>query len=474
MKELSCKKVLYWFEEINKIPRGSGNERAVSDFAVNFAKERGLLVHRDKANNVIIKKEGSHGLENAAPVCIQGHMDMVCEKEADVVHDFTKDPIKIIYEGDFIRADRTTLGADDGIAVAMAMALLDSDIPHPPLEAVFTTDEEVGMMGAAALDPGLISSRRLINIDSEQEGIFTVGCAGGCKTHSFIPVTHIKNSLPAYKISISGLTGGHSGIEIHRERGNANKLIFRTFTLLSKQFSDIMLADVNGGAKDNAIPRFAEMTVATAAAFDDICEQIKITEETYLNELKSKDRVKISIEKTTADTVFDHISTQNLTAFAALMPNGVQNNNFDLNMPDTSNNLGVVITHENEAEFVCALRSGTASLKAELRSRVEQLTALCGGRISVIGDYPAWEYKQNSALRDIMVSQFKALYGKEPVIETVHAGLECGLISEKMPDMDMVSIGPDIFDIHTPQERASISSIERVWQFLLQTLSVLK
>ncbi|MBO5561797.1 MAG: aminoacyl-histidine dipeptidase [Firmicutes bacterium] len=471
MKNLNCSRVLHYFEEINKIPRGSGNEKAVSDYLMAFAKEKGLLAHQDKANNVIIKKAASNGMESFRPVCIQGHMDMVCEKNADVEHDFTKDPIKVIYDGEYIHAGGTTLGADDGIAVAMALALLeDDDLPHPALEVLITTDEEVGMLGAAAFDPKLISARLLLNIDSEIEGVFTVGCAGGVKTHSHIPVEYEKNTAPAYLVSISGLQGGHSGIEIHKERGNANKLILRIYDMLKADFSDLAIAEVFGGAKDNAIPRTAEMVLATSAPFEDISEHIKIIEKTFLNELNGKDEVKISIEKTSAGRVFTAESAERLSTFAALVPNGVQSNNLALGMPEVSNNLGVIRQNEDDVEFICALRSSTASLKTELFGRVKKLTEVCGGRLDFIGDYPAWEFKNESPLRDIFVSEYKKMYGKDPVVETVHAGLECGLIGEKIPDMDMISFGPNLLDIHTPKERAEIMSIERVWNFLTAVL----
>ncbi|MBQ9604644.1 MAG: beta-Ala-His dipeptidase, partial [Firmicutes bacterium] len=371
MKNLNCDRVLHYFEEINKIPRGSGNEAAVSAYIVEFAKAHGLLVHRDAANNVIIKKPASKGMEAFPAVCIQGHMDMVCEKNADVVHDFTKDPIKVIYDGDFIHADGTTLGADDGIAVAMALALLESDsLPHPALEVLLTTDEEVGMLGAAEFDPALISARILLNIDSEQEGVFTVGCAGGVKTHSHIPVEFIKNSAPACRVKISGLQGGHSGIEIHKERGNANKLILRVFDMLKADFDDISMAGVSGGAKDNAIPREAEMVIAASGDFSDLAEHIKIIEKTFNDELNGKDEVIISIEKTSAERVFTAETAKRLTDFATLVPNGVQSRNLKLGMPEVSNNLGVIRQNAEDVEFICALRSGIASLKRELFDRV--------------------------------------------------------------------------------------------------------
>ena len=472
---LSSEQVLHFFKEINMIPRGSGNEEAESRYLYDFAVKRGLFAHRDSANNVIIKKAGTKGKENLAPVALQGHMDMVCEKREDVIHDFEKDPIKYCVENGYIHADGTTLGADDGIAVAMALALLDSDtIPHPPLEVLVTTDEEVGMLGAAAFDPSYISARRMINIDSEIEGVFTVGCAGGVKTHSHIPVTKVKTTAPAYVFTLGGLQGGHSGIEIHKERGNANKLIFRLFAMLKEQLPDLALAEVSGGAKDNAIPRNAKMTVSTSASTDKIKAVSKTIENIFNTELTGKDKLEITLEKTKSEFVFDEKSTAALLAFAAFVPNGVQTNNLILNMPESSNNLGVVKTHENEVEFICALRSGTASLKEMMRTKVEMLTKLCGGTLDCVGDYPGWEFNKSSKLLDLFVKEYTDVYGSAPVVETVHAGLECGLIGKKIPDMDMISIGPNLLDIHTPQERAEIASIERVWKFLLHILDVIE
>ena len=471
LNTLKSKDVIYFFEQINKIPRGSGNEAAVSQYLVDFAKQRGLLVYRDEANNVIIKKDGTKGKEALAPVLLQGHVDMVCEKREDVVHDFTKDPIKLIFENGYIHADGTTLGADDGIAVAMALAVLDSsDIPHPPLEALFTTDEEVGMLGAAAFDPKLISAKRMINIDSEIEGVFTVGCAGGVKTHSIIPIKRVESKNKAYKAILSGLRGGHSGIEIHTERGNANKLIFRLYDMLRSNIDDLELAFVQGGAKDNAIPRYAEMMITTSVPADELAELAKAAEKTFLNELDGKDTLSVSIQPCETKFVFDSDSAKRLTAFAALCPNGVQTNNLKLGMPESSNNLGVVKTGEDRVEFICALRSSVASLKGMHLGALKKLTEICGGTLNTMGDYPAWEYKSDSPLCEFFVKEFKAVYGKDPVVETVHAGLECGLIGEKLPDMDMISIGPNLLDIHTPDERAEIASIERVWNFLLHIL----
>ena len=469
---MNCDKVLYFFEKINEIPRGSGNEKAISDYLVEFAKERCLWVHQDKANNVIIKKKGSKGYEDHEPVVIQGHMDMVCEKNPDVKHDFEKDPIKVIYDGDYIHADGTTLGADDGIAVAMAMALLDDEnAVHPPVEVVITTDEEVGMLGAANLDATLIEGRKLLNIDSEEEGIFTVGCAGGVQTESEIPVALVKPDHDKFaRIIVTDLEGGHSGIDIDKERANANKIIARVLDrVISTEKAQI--CSVNGGAKDNAIPRYAEAVVC--------CDNIGSLEAT-VNIVKEEIRAEYALtdsnieikteEVEICDNVFSTDSAKRLLTAILLMPNGVQSVNLELNMPERSNNIGVVKMNGNSVSLICAVRSSVITRKAYIKNQIEKLTEICGGTEKSHGDYPAWEYRAESPLRDLFVDVYRECYKSEPKVETVHAGLECGLIAEKIPDMDMISFGPNLLDIHTPKERASISSIERVWNFLCSVL----
>jgi dipeptidase D len=403
-------------------------------------------------------------------------MDMVCEKEAGCVHDFTKDPIKMIYDGDFIHADGTTLGADDGIAVAMALAVLDDDsIAHPAIEAVFTTDEEVGMLGASSLDCNLLEGRIMLNIDSEEEGIFTVGCAGGVKTTTVIPVEFEKNAPfnDFARITIDGLQGGHSGIEINKERGNANKLIAKVIYNISKN-ADIRLCSIEGGAKDNAIPRLASAVIC-CEDYRKVENLVADIDKAIKNELAIQDpNVKVSIEKCKESAVMTKESTENITECILLIPNGVLAVNTQLNMPETSNNIGVVRTNENDVEIVCAVRSSVKTKKADVCDAIEMSAKRCGGKVKYRGDYPAWEYNPNSALKDVCIECYKKQYGVEPAVETVHAGLECGLFAEKVPDMDMVSFGPNLYDIHTPKEKASISSIERVWNFVLNVLAELK
>ena len=448
---MKCDNVLKFFEAINQIPRGSGNEKGVSDYIVSFAKERNLWVHQDSANNVIIKKGATKGYENAPTVVIQGHMDMVCVKNPDVVHDFLKDPIKMIYEGDYLRADGTTLGADDGIAVAMGMALLDSDdIPHPALEVVFTTDEEVGMLGASSLDMTLLEGRILLNVDSEEEGIFTVGCAGGRKTNSVVPVEYVESKNQEFsKITISGLKGGHSGIDIVRYRANANKLMARTLESLVEN---------------------CNIEVA-----ENLDVQCKLLQAEFLNEYYNiDDNITITVEKTEKTKVFSDESTTRVLTVMNNIPDGIQFMNLEFDMPHTSNNLGVVSTDENGVSMVCAIRSDIPSKKIELYSKIESLTKLAKGNTTFRGDYPAWEMKQDSPLRNLCEKVYTEQYGKAPVVETVHAGLECGLFAEKVPDFDMVSFGPNLLDIHSPSERAEIPSVERTWEFLLNVLAEIR
>ncbi len=468
-------KVLYYFEQISRIPRGSGNEKAVSDYIVGFAKSLGFEVMQDSNNNVIVRKLASKGYEKSEPVIIQGHMDMVCEKNEDVVHNFEKDPIKVIYDGDIIHAEGTTLGADDGIAVAMAMAALsDNTLEHPLLEAVFTTEEETTMAGASALDISLIKGKRLINIDSEIEGIFTVGCAGGRKPAVHLPVEYIKAPFDSFlKIKVTGLTGGHSGLDIHKGRANANRVIAEILDNITDD--SCYLCYVAGGAKENAIPRESEAVVC--------CNDI----ETVRSRLSA---ITADIKKRYADTDSDmEILTESVPKYDKAMsvetadgfinavkeiPNGVIAMDTELNMVKTSNNIGVIKTSENEIGIFCAVRSAVTAEKLAVYDEIVSIGNKYKGKTNYRGDYPAWEYRSESPLRDMMVRIYSEMFGKPPVIETVHAGLECGIISQKLPEMDMVSIGPNLYDIHSPAERASISSIDRMWNFITEVLRQMK
>lgn len=477
---LECSNVLHFFEEISKIPRSSGNEKQISDYLVDFAKKRKLWVYQDDSFNVVIKKKGTEGYENSQPIILQGHIDMVCEKNKDIIHDFEKDPIKIIYDGDFIKADGTTLGGDNGIAVAMMLALLDSEnIVHPNLEAVFTSDEEVGMHGAQALDGNVLDGKILLNIDSEEEGIFTVGCAGGMRASVMIPIIYENQpeNLNTYSLFINGLRGGHSGIDIAKQRANSNILIARVLNSILNE-CEIKLNSISGGAKDNAIPREAEAIISFKESdFNKVNEVIEKLEETIKGEYRNTDgNIKIKIKKCeNIEKCFSKDSMIKVISVMMLIPNGVLTMSTDIEgLPESSNNLGIVRTNENNVELTCAVRSAVVSRKYLIFEQIKLISELAGGSASYKGDYPAWEYKPDSFIRNLLVDTYKEKFNTEPVLETIHAGLECGLFAKKKIDIDMISFGPNLYDIHTPDERASISSIDRTWSFLLDCLKKLK
>ena len=471
--KLECAKVLYYFEKISEIPRGSGNEKSVSDYLVDFAEKNGFWVKQDNAFNVIIKVPASKGKENFPPVIIQGHMDMVCEKEKDSEHDFSKDGIKLIYDSDVLTADGTTLGGDDGIAVAMAMSLaVDENAVHPPLEIVITTDEEVGMCGANALDTSVLKGRILLNIDSEEEGVFTTACAGGLKPSIFIPFEKIKNTFErSYSIDISGLKGGHSGIDIDKGRANANKLMGEILKGISEY---VFVSEISGGAKDNAIPRYAHAVVSFEAVhYDNMIGKInEIVSDIKKRFSKTDPNIKILISETEKRNIyFDKESTENMIDFICRMPCGVITMSEQIEgLPESSNNLGIITTEENSVKFVCALRSSDSEKKTEIKNTIKELAEKANGKFEAYGDYPAWEYNENSYIRELCLKVYKELYDKDAKADIVHAGLECGIFASKVPDMDMISFGPNLYDIHTPNERLIISSANRMWVFLLKLL----
>jgi len=476
---LKCSDVLYYFEKISGIPRGSGNEKQISDFIVDFANERGLWVKQDDAMNVVIRKPASKGYENSPGVIIQGHLDMVCVKNNDVVHDFLKDPIKIVYDGDFIKADGTTLGSDDGIAVAMGLALLDDDtINHPDLEVVFTTDEEVGMCGASAFDSDTLKGKFLLNIDSEKEGVFTAGCAGGMKTYTHLPVLYEKQNkeLVSYSIIISGLKGGHSGIDIDKGRANANIIMARLLNNLSEKF-DISLNYISGGAKDNAIPIEAECVISfDEKELKNVRKAISSAKSLLKKEFKKTDN-NINIKFNEAEKqelCFSDETFKKIISVLLLLPNGIQTMSFDVDgLVESSNNIGVVQTIDNEVTFICAVRSAVVSKKYFIFDKIKAVSSLVGASVTYIGDYPAWEYNENSRIRKICIETYEEMFDIKAQEEIIHAGLECGIFAKKNPGLDMISFGPNLYDIHTPNERASISSIERCWKFLIKVLGKL-
>ena len=472
IKNIESKEVFKWFEEISKIPRESGNEKEISDFLVQFAKERNFEVHRDSVNNVIIKKCGTAGYENKNAVIIQGHMDMVCEKTKESKHDFRKDAIELIIEGDILRANGTTLGADDGIAIAMGLALLDSkNIPHPPIEFLATTSEETGMDGALAITGEHLNGKTLINIDSEEEGIFLVSCAGGLNTLTEFEIKreNIKKDFESLKIEISGLKGGHSGIEIHKQRANAIKILGRLLYAVKK---DINLAFIEGGAKHNAIAKNSEAIITTknAEKIKNILEELS---KKIKNEYKTEDaQMQIKIEKieNIKECITKEIS-DNIIDFMNLAPNGVLYMSREISgLVQTSANNGVLKEENGKLIFTISIRSSLESSTEEIASIVEIASKRTNAKFEKVNWYPAWEFDKNSKIKEITLSVYKKMTGKDAKIEAIHAGLECGILKKVLPEVDMISIGPNLYDVHTPAEHLSISSVDRTWKFLKELI----
>jgi len=476
LEHLEPGRVFHFFEEISAVPRGSTNTKAISDWCVEFAKARGLEYYQDSLNNVIIIKEASPGYEQAEPVILQGHLDMVCEKSPDCTKDMEKEGIDLVIDGDRIRAKGTTLGGDNGIAVAMALTVLDAkDLPHPRIEAVFTIDEEIGMLGAIDLDMTPLKGRKLINIDSEEEGIFTVSCAGGNMTRCRLPFTCEPFAGTIMEITVGGLLGGHSGVEIDKERANSSMLLGRLLYSM-RQRSEIRLIAVEGGKKDNAIPRETRALLSAADA-DAVRTVAAKMEAAFRFEYQTSDPG-VFIKADTANTEripMDACSTAKVINMLTCLPNGIQAMSADIaGLVQTSLNLGVLLTGEQEVFASFCIRSSIATQKQMLVDRLACQMELLGGSIDISGDYPGWEYKQDSALRDLMVQVFERQYGYTPKISAIHAGLECGMFMGKLPDLDCISIGPDITEMHTYRESVSISSIQRVWSFLTEVLKCSK
>lgn len=437
LSDLEPREVFAWFERLCAIPHSSHHAKAISDYLVAFARERGLACQQDAANNVVIRKAASAGYENAPVVMLQGHIDMVCEKDADCGKDMETEGLDLFVDGDVIGARGTTLGGDDGIAVAMALAVLDADdIPHGPLECVFTADEEVGMIGACALDASDLKAKYLINIDSEEEGVLTVSCAGACRMACTLPVTRAPFDGQTLRVRISGLAGGHSGEEIHKGRANANLLLGRALDEMSRAGA-LRLICVSGGAKDNAIPREAEAVVRTDDGL----------------------------------TPMDAASTERAITLLFCAPNGVVEMSMDVpGLVQTSLNLGRLTSDEASLRASFMIRSSINSQKNAVASRLARLAEALGGQTELDSDYSAWPYRPESPLRDRVAEVFYEQYGEKPRIAALHAGLECGILSGKLPELDCISLGPDLTDIHTPRERLHIASTERTWQLLLGTL----
>lgn len=480
LQNLEPKAVFQYFEEISNIPRGSGNEKGISDYLLNFGKELGLESIQDEALNVIIKKPGTPGYENAPTVIIQGHMDMVCEKNNGVEHDFEKDPLKLRIVDDYIYATDTTLGADNGIAVAYAMAILASnDIPHPPIEVLLTTDEETGMSGAMAIKKENLQGKILINLDNEEEGYLLVSCAGGVRSTATLKVDEQEiGSKKLIKINISGLKGGHSGMDIIKERGNSNKILGRVLKGLLREVK-FNLVSLNGGSKNNAIPREAEAIIAVNPNDENTAiEVINNWNNIIENELRAQDpglKIEASITDIKTCKEFTDESTKKVVDLLYIYPNGINSKSTEIEgLVESSTNLGVLTTKDGVVEFDSAIRSSIPSLKEEIVLRSKTIVELLGGKFETTSDYPGWEYDPNSKVRDICQKVHKDMYGKEAKIVAIHAGVECGLFNEKLGNLDMISFGPNLYDVHTPQEHMSITSVKNTWDYLLKILEEIK
>ena len=464
--------VFGYFEEICSMPHGSGNTKQISDYLVNFAKSQGLRYIQDAADNVIIFGDATPGYEDHPAVILQGHMDMVCEQDADCTIDMAKEGLDVTYEGNMVYAKGTTLGADNGIAVAMGMAILaDKTIPHPPIELLITSDEEIGLLGAAAADLTELKGRTLINLDSEDEGIFTVSCAGGCRSTLTLNVDRRAVYGPCIRLVVDGLKGGHSGAEIHQNRANANKVMGEFMSRIQK-LMPLCLTSLSGGSKDNAIPRSCQ---ATMVAMGIHLERINTIAEELQAEIREQyDEPEATVQAFDVDALGGNsLSTESTAKVISLLcavPNGVQAWSKDIEgLVQTSLNLGIAKLGERfSATF--SVRSSVNTEKVELLEQLKKLCAFYEGTYSEMGDYPAWEYRQESPLRDTMVKVYSEMYGKAPQVLAIHAGLECGLLGEKLPGLDCVSIGPQMHDIHTSREKLSIASTERTWNFLLEVL----
>lgn len=486
------KQVFRFFEEISQIPRGSGNEQAVSDHIAAFARGKGLRVEQDTHNNLIIYKPGSPGYADHAPLILQGHLDMVCEKNMGTEHDFLCEPIKLRIDGDFISAEGTTLGADNGIAVAMCMALVDADdVAHPPLEIVLTADEEAGMSGAENIDASLLTARRMINMDTDHEGTFFAGCAGGVRASFSLPIgewAQADEDALFYEIVIKGLKGGHSGEEIDKERGNSIRLLARLLRRLD-DVCDMRIQHVSGGMKINAIPREASAlitirpedaahAIATVEAFNkEIAIEYRTADPGLTVTLKKQDRYTLGIQERELkwrDTFMPLETGRALINILLLLPLGPLHMHTEIpNLVETSCNIGVLETKTDSINIEIMPRGAVSSRVQVVKAQITALAALTGAQVTFSHEYPGWAYNPASPLKEEVVALYHSMYNKDPKVAAIHAGLECGILGDKLPGLDIISFGPNAWDIHTPDERLSISSTERVWVFLLALLEKL-
>ncbi|MBR6477631.1 MAG: aminoacyl-histidine dipeptidase [Lachnospiraceae bacterium] len=493
LSNIEPKEVFAFFEEISQIPRGSGNTKKISNYLVKFAQDRGLECYQDDLNNIVIIKEATPGYEHLEPVILQGHMDMVAVKTQECPLDLKKDGLVLRVMGDYVIAAGTSLGGDDGIAVAYALALLDSDsIAHPRLEVVITSDEETGMDGARGIDLSMLQGRRMINLDSEEEGIFTVGCAGGARVDFELSGKTEVICGKEFEVVVTGLKGGHSGTEIYKEGGNSNQIFSRIMEELTRVYP-VRLLSVKGGQADNAIAIETKASFVFAEERNADGQQISYRRDGIHN-LLNKMRSILKEELATKDPGFDltwkfsdkpekdveafsMTDTRKIALFLCSLPNGVQAMSSDIDgLVETSLNFGILkhrtVLHDAYLLASFSVRSSVESAKDALIKKLFAIGKLAGAKFRMRGDYPGWKYRVDSPLREQMVSLYQDMFGQEPQVVAIHAGLECGLFMSKIPDLDCVSMGPNMRNIHTTEESLNISSVHRVWEYLVAFLAM--
>ena len=469
---------LLWkhFDEIRKIPHCSKHEEEIRDYIINFSKNHGLKYKQDKTGNVVLYKKASPGFEKKPTIILQGHMDMVCEKNSDIEHDFSKDAIKIKIEKDILSADGTTLGADNGIGVAASLAILeDKTLKLGPIEALFTVDEETGLTGAFALENDMLKGKKMLNLDSEDFGVITVGCAGGgdSKIELEIKTTNNIEDFQNILLKISGLRGGHSGVDAHEQRGNAIKILARLLWNISKEY-EIFISDIKGGDKHNAIPResYANISVRKKDK-ESIIKELKKYELEILEEIKPIDpNMKLDVESTEPlKAILDKKSTVSIINLLHSLPHGVEKMSYDIpELVETSTNLATVIIKEKSVLIGLSSRSSIGSALQDLRDRIHAISSLAGAKVSEEEPYPGWKPTLDSDLLKLSKKIFKDMYNEEPVVEAIHAGLECGIIGEKFPGMDMISIGPTLKYPHSPEEQVHISTVDKFYNYVIEII----
>ncbi len=477
LENLNPKRVFHYFEQLSQIPHGSGNMEEISQYCIEFAIEHSLKCILDTANNIVIFKNGTTGYENSEPIILQGHLDMVCQKTPESTIDFLKDGLDLYVDGDFIKAHGTTLGADNGIAVAMVLSILESDnIPHPPIEAVFTTDEEVGMVGARALDMSVLHGKRMINLDSETEDIVTVSCAGGSDFRVNIPIKATTKQGTLVTLEIKGLQGGHSGVEINKNRVNANTIAGRILNELNSQF-DYDIISINGGDKANAIPNRCVVKLCASDAEDFVLSAQKCYD-IIKNEIADREpdfALEISVDDIGEYLVLDTKIKNKIIYTLLCAPNGViEMSNEIAGLVQTSLNLGVLMTCDDSIIIHFALRSNKNSSLEFLEKRLCAFFDNLDLNYETFGHYPPWEYKAESTLREIYCASYFEAFGTQPKVKAIHAGLECGVFADGIKGLDCISIGPEMHDVHTTQEKLSISSTQRMYDLIIKILEKLK